>query len=102
MNAQIEIGTQKSNQSTPVNCTGYNSSAPTNSSSVSWTESYSNGSAFGCRAEQYTGRVCGLQLKAWQDCTLGEAESVYLEPTPEHTQAERERDVAQLLYFLRE
>ena len=103
MYIQTGIADEKANESVPVNCSGYNSSHPVNCSSISWAESDSNGSVRGCSVELYTGSVCSHQLMSWQECALGQAENIYLELIPEqYTQEERERDAAQLLYFLRE
>ena len=79
-------------------------SALRNCSSISSADSYDmNGTVVNCSAEVYVGSVCRRQLTAWQESTLGQAEKVYVELTPEqYTQAERERDAAQFLYFLRE
>ena len=56
----------------------------------------------GCSVEAYTGSVCKQQLLEWQECAVGGAEDVFLDLTSmDQSQQERERDVAQLLYFLR-
>ena len=106
MTTKGEVGTEKTNESVPVNCTGYNSSGPTNCSFyMSWAEPYFNESVnVGSSLELYTGRVCSRQLAAWQECALGRiTEDIYVDSKPEqYTQAERERDAAHFLYFLRE
>ena len=88
-----------------VNCTNINKSikAANNCSSFSWGLAYPNDSPGNCSAENYTGSVCRQQLLAWQECAFGGTEDVFLDLTyMKESQAERERNVAQFLHFLRE
>ena len=88
-----------------VNCSNMNASVKALSccSSFSWSMAYPNDRPGNCSAENYTGSVCRPQLLLWQDCSAGSREDVLLDLTlMEHSQEERERDVAQFLHFLRE
>ena len=71
---------------------------------VSWGTAYPEISSDGnCSMEPYTGSVCRDQLLAWQECAVGVVEEVLLDGSlMEQSLAERERDTAQFLYFLRE
>lgn len=97
-------GNEESSTSLPANCTKmYGSgSAMTDCSSYSW-GTVVNGVDGQCTPQAYTGNVCWQQLLAWQECTGGAAEDVYLDlESTNISQEERERDVARFLHFLRE
>ena len=97
-------GNAESSTSLPANCTKMHGSgsAMTDSSSYSW-GTVVNGVDGECTPQAYTGNVCGQQLLAWQECTGGGAEDVFLDSTSKKlSQEERERDVARFLHFLRE
>ena len=88
-----------------VNCSNVNESVKELSSCslFSWSMAYPNDRPGNCSAENYTGSVCRPQLLLWQDCSVGSREDVFLDLTlMEHSQEERESDVAQFLHFLRE
>ena len=87
------------------NCSNINSSVKALSSCpfFSWSMAYRKDKPGSCNAESYTGSVCRPQLLLWQDCSAGSRQDVLLDLTlMEHSQEERERDVAQFLHFLRE
>ena len=91
------------NNSVQVNCISINESVKGlhNCSSFSWGISPSTASFDQCGPEFYTGSVCRQQLLAWQECSVGSAEDVYLEMTfMEKYQEESERDATQFLQFL--
>ena len=70
---------------------------------VSWGTAYPEKSTGNCSAEPYTGNVCRQQLLAWQECAVGVVEEVLLDGRlMEQSEAERERDIAQFHYYLRE
>ena len=88
-----------------VNCSNVNESvkALSSCSSFSWSIAYSIDRPGNCSGENYTGSVCRPQLLLWQNCSAGSGQDVLLDLTlMEHSQEERERDVAQFLHFLRE
>ena len=71
-------------------------------SSYSW-GTVVNGEDNQCTPKAYTGNLCWQQLLAWQECTGGGAEDVYLDLQSKNiSQEERERDAARFLHFLRE
>ena len=72
-----------------------------NCSSFTWSMAYPNDSPGYCSAVNYTGGVCRQQLQAWQECAVGGAGGAFLDLSfREQSQEERERDVANFLYFL--
>ena len=82
---------------------GYQFSNSTDCSPFSWNVVDPNEESGGCSAEAYTGSVCSQHLLAWQECAVGGAKDVFLDVTSmDQSQQERERDVAQFLYFLGE
>ena len=93
----------ESSTSLPENCTKIHGSgsAMTDCSSYSW-GTVINGVDGECTPQAYTGSVCWQQLLAWQECTGGAAEDVFLDSASKKlSQEERERDVARFLHFLR-
>ena len=97
--------TGRNGETNAVNCSNINTTGKPSSScsSFSWSMAYSNDRPGNCSAKNYTGSVCRPQLLLWQDCSVGSRQDVLLDLTlMEHSQEERERDVAQLLHFLRE
>ena len=98
MNSKVAVET------VVVNCPGYLASNSTSCSPFSGSVVNSDEGNLGCNAEAYTGSVCKEQLLAWQECTVGGAEDVLLDSMSmmDQSQQEKERDVAQFLYFLRE
>ena len=58
----------------------------TNCSSYSWADRVS--SAVNCTAVPYTGGVCRGHLSAWQQCALGQSDSVWINNTGNMTAAE--------------
>ena len=88
-----------------VNCTQLDRTVNTSieCSLFSQAIGYSIHSTGNCTTLPYTGSVCRLQLALWQECAIGEAESVFLDAMlVEQSLEEKERDVAQFLHFLRE
>ena len=99
----LQINSNVDVETSDVNCTGYWFSNSTDCSPFSWTVANPDEGSVGCSAEVYTGSVCRQQLLGWQECAVGGAEDVFLDLTSmDKSQLERERDVAQFLYFLRE
>ena len=103
----IQAGTSEgtNGEMNAVNCSNTNTSlkALSNCSLSSWSTGHPNDRPGSCTAENYTGSVCRPQLLLWQDCSAGSREHVLLDLTlMEHSQEEREKDVAQFLHLLRE